>query len=151
MIRTVEVINLLNMIRNDEETPNLIIWKGKAYKRQWGDYMGDLPIDEYYVNEDGDSWFVGLDLALDSEIQIVYFKYTDNDTKDYKQIEEIITDKEIYDELDEDKDDVYFIDDGKDKIYIGEKYDIGTKCILYLIRKINEIIKIVNCLKEYNK
>lgn len=86
MIRTVEVINLLNMIRNDEETPNLIIWKGKAYKRQWGDYMGDLPIDEYYVNEDGDSWFVGLDLALDSEIQTVY---TVNGMNVYEEIEEL--------------------------------------------------------------
>lgn len=151
MIRTVEVINLLNMIRNDEETPNLIIWKGKAYKRQWGDYMGDEPIDEYYVNEDGDSWFTDLDLALDSEIQIVYLKYTDIDTKDYKPIEEIITDKKIYDELDEDKDDEYFIYDESDEIYIGEKYDSKTKCILYLIRKINEIIKIVNCLNGYNK
>lgn len=151
MIRTVEVINLLNMIRNNEEAPNLIIRNGRTYYRKWSDYMGDEPIDEYYVNDDGKSWAENLDLALDSKIQIVYLKYTDNGTKDYKQIEEIKTDKIIYDDLETDEDDKYFIDDGNDKIYIGEKYDSETKCILYLIRKMNEIIKIVNCLKGYNK
>jgi len=83
---TLEVIELLNMIRNDKEVPKQIMWNGKIYKRQWGDYMGDEPIDEYYVNEDGESWFDGLDLALDSKIQTIY---TVNGMNAYEETEEL--------------------------------------------------------------
>lgn len=66
-----KIIELLVRIANDKEVPKIIKYKDKIYKRQWGDYMGDEPIDEYYVNDDGESWFDDLDLTLDTEVEIV--------------------------------------------------------------------------------
>lgn len=67
----IKIIDLLVRIANDKEVPKIIKYKDKIYKRQWGDYMGDEPIDEYYVNDDGESWFDDLDLTLDTEVEIV--------------------------------------------------------------------------------
>lgn len=67
----IKLINLLNKIANGEEVPKIIKYKDKIYKRQWGDYMGDEPIDEYYANDDGESWFDDLDLTLDTELEII--------------------------------------------------------------------------------
>ena len=71
LIKEMKIIELLVRIANDKEVPKIIKYKDKIYKRQWGDYMGDEPIDEYYVNDDGESWFDDLDLTLDTEVEIV--------------------------------------------------------------------------------
>lgn len=66
-----KVIDLLNKIANDEETPEKIKYNNIVYHRQWNDYMGDEPIDEYYIDDNNFSWMTEMDLKLDSEIEII--------------------------------------------------------------------------------
>ena len=66
-----KVIDLLNKIANEEEVPEKIKYNNIVYHRQWSDYMGDEPIDEYYIDDNNFSWMTEMDLKLDSEVKII--------------------------------------------------------------------------------
>lgn len=66
-----KIIDLFVKASRGEELPKYIKYNDRVYKRVWGDYVGDEPIDEWYVTSDENkSWFARLDITLDSEIEI---------------------------------------------------------------------------------
>ena len=90
----ITIYELLGLIK-DGKAPKKIKYQNRIFSRVWSDYMGDEPIDEYYVDDDGDNWNVDGFLKLDTEIEII----EEVEDKEYEDIEEV-EDKE-YEDIEE--------------------------------------------------
>ncbi len=133
----IKVIDLLVKMANNEKIPKKIkyrdkIWQYTTTVRGRGYQYYSVYYQEWKTLQNQ----VYLEECLNDEVEII--------EEDNKMVE-IEIDKIV---SDTDEDDKYFIEENDDRIYIGEKCDDDTKCKLYLIRKINEIIKKVNETKE---
>ena len=79
----ITIYELLGLVK-DGKAPEKIKYRNKIYFRSWCDYMGDEPIDNYYVDDDGDNWNVDGFLKLDTKIEIL----EEVEDKEYEDIEE---------------------------------------------------------------